>query len=188
MRYKFRACQPEMAIKVANDQRDKYNNGNLRSVIILRPDHDRDQVLLYAPSRAILRDYIAMYQAQDKAMGPAISEENFLAWDQQDFTGVRFYAEYASTTEKNRDVAHSPQRALPVLQHTQGTVVAVWYDQGEYGRYPAIVSIIEKPNCDAFSFSEVTSEYLSERCKAISREQAMRLHPELFLTRYFNAD
>jgi hypothetical protein len=96
--------------------------------------------------------------------------------------GVRFYAEYPSAKEKRNATRKE-------LGNHSGNVVALfydfisWYNRGDgistFSGCDALAGVFDEPNSPVAT-TTVGFEYLRERCKRISEEQAREIHPELF--------
>ena len=146
-----------------------------------------DTIRFYVSTNNLITRYCYSYAM---ATGQTI-QQNDVTVENQDFKGWVFYAEYSTKQDKNKDVAHSPQRGIEVLQHTTGNVIAVFPEQKDsnYNMTGIGCLMIESiPNDDKLAWSSLSHSYLEEYGKRISLEQALRLHPNMFLQGYFEKE
>lgn len=152
------------------------------SVIILS-----ETLALYAHTEKILHDFIKRYNEYPGV--ETLSTDHIRRATVQDFTGIRFYADYENKTLKNKDVAHAPRTGKAVLQYTNKNTIAIEKDTGHFSAngycYDGISPIWSSEN-SAVTSTAIHVDYLRDNCKAISREQAMRLHPNMFLSGFFD--
>jgi hypothetical protein len=90
--------------------------------------------------------------------------------------GIRFYLEYPNQTEKNKATREN-------LGNHSGLVIAVFEGTEAIGQsgpqIDALSGLTERENAPVAS-GAVSFDYLRERTKRISEDQAREIHPELF--------
>lgn len=149
----------------------------------------QERIDFMMPTLKMIEQYRKAYSNYGKNIGQAIGPDDITVIE-QDFTGVVFYAEYASQADKRRDVANSPERGLATLQYTNGNVVATFpKDRPELSRdipTHGTYEVTPVPNTTKLNYGSVDFDYLSERCKRISLSQAIELHPNMFMMGYFD--
>lgn len=147
---------------------------------------------IYAPTQKAWRTYREQYNALAMSHNiPEIAENDILKHPPQDYKGWVFYAEYANKTMKKKDVAYSHKLKRDTLQYTNGNVIAVFPEQKNLDYSMMCISTLmsnPESNTAMLASGSCSSEYLRDYGKHISLEQAMRLHPNMFLLGYFNVE
>lgn len=98
--------------------------------------------------------------------------------------GYRFYAAYSSKLHRRMDTTPRHVRKVGPTPNPAANAIAVFLDDD--GRelfngesYDCFAGIFDHPDSDVAT-SGVSPEYLRERCRRISEQEARRIHPRLF--------